>query len=76
MKIIPTKIAAINFRQVIYALMGVYMLVTGILEKDWMIGSISVLLFYQAVFNTCLSGSCALPNRGNNAHLTNDRMKR
>lgn len=63
MKAISNNIAAINFRQVIYFLMGIYMLVTGIMEKDWMIGSISLMFFYQTIFKTCLFGSCTLPYR-------------
>lgn len=63
MKMILTKVTAINFRQVIYFIMGIYMLVTGIMEKDSMIGSISLLLFYQTIFNTCFFGFCTLSNR-------------
>lgn len=61
--IIMKKMTSLNFRQVIYVLAGLFLLVNGITSKDWMMGILSLLFLYQGIFNTCLFGSCAVPKR-------------
>jgi hypothetical protein len=62
-QMILKRITSLTFRQVFYLLMGIFLLVTGIINKDWTIGALSILFLYQGIFNTCLSGSCAIPKR-------------
>lgn len=62
-QIILKKIIRLNFRQVIYVIIGLVLLVNGIVGKDWTPGILSLLFLYQGIFNTCLFGSCAVPRR-------------
>ncbi len=62
-QIILKKITRLNFRQVIYLIIGIVLLVNGIVGKDWATGILSLLFLYQGIFNTCLFGSCAVPRR-------------
>lgn len=62
-QIILKKITRLNFRQVIYVIIGLELLVNGIVGKDWTTGILSLLFLYQGIFNTCLFGSCAVPRR-------------
>ena len=62
-QIILKKITRLNFRQVIYLIIGLVLLVNGIVGKDWTTGLLSLLFLYQGIFNTCLFGSCAVPRR-------------
>ncbi len=57
------KITSVNFRQVIYVLAGIYFLATGMMNKDWIFGLLSILFLYQGIFNTCLFGACSVPKR-------------
>lgn len=60
-QIILKRITSLTFRQVFYILAGAFLLVTGVIRKDWTTGVASLLFFYQGIFNTCLFGSCAIP---------------
>ena len=62
-QIILKRISRLTFRQVFYLLAGIFLLVTGITNRDWTIGALSLLFLYQGIFNTCLFGSCAIPKR-------------
>ena len=62
-QIIFKKITRLNFRQVIYLIIGLVLLVIGIVAKDWTTGILSLLFLYQGIFNTCLFGSCTVPRR-------------
>jgi uncharacterized membrane protein YiaA len=62
-QMILKRITSLTFRQVFYLLMGIFLLITGIINKDWTIGALSLLFLYQGIFNTCLFGSCAIPKR-------------
>ncbi len=55
-QIILKKITRLNFRQVIYLIIGIVLLVNGIVGKDWATGILSLLFLYQGIFNTCLFG--------------------
>lgn len=62
-ELIMKKITCLSFRQVIYIIAGLSLLVAGIINKDWTLGVISILFLYQGIFNTCLFGSCSISKR-------------
>ena len=60
-KLILKRFARLAFKQVFYLLAGIFLLVIGILNRDWTIGALSLLFLFQGIFNTCLFGPCAIP---------------
>jgi uncharacterized protein (AIM24 family) len=62
-KIIITKITGLKVRPVIYVSAGIFLLATGIIDKDSTIAFLSLLFLYQGIFNTCLFGSCRVLKR-------------
>ena len=57
-RILISKIGNLNFRQIVYLTIGIYILIVAIKQADWQLSALSLLLLYQGAYNTCLFGSC------------------
>ena len=51
-RILIVKIGNLNFRQIVYLTIGIYILIVAIKKADWQLSALSLLLSYQGAYPT------------------------
>lgn len=64
-QIIFKKLTRLNFRQVIYVIIGLVLLVNGIVRKDWTTGILSLVFYIRAYLTPACSDHALFPGADN-----------